>query len=820
MIWLLELKQSAQRLLKSPGSSALAITVISTGIALALCIYTFTYVQIYRPVPITGGEQLFVAIVEESYDKPALYQKINASMINALREKQVSSSHLVAAKVMKWLNYSNGKNAARPHTMITSPQMFSMIDARPLLGRTLVATDAEIDAPDVAVISHELWQSVHKGDPDILGQDVVIHGNIHQVVGVMPESFVFPVTHDLWLPLKLTPDNLIEPLFLLGRLAPGVEMSDAGAELNQFYQTYEQKRQASSVSQETVGKLRLLPFQQLFSVNPDYFPKLLFTVAAALLLLVSFNIAILLLAHNSENARELAVRKALGAPASRLLWQVMSEALILCLCGGVLGILFAGWLLDLSQPIIKTWLDFGVPFWWSYELEAHSILMVAVATLAVWLITSALPAWHCVRSPAAPVLNDGNRGAVGRSSGRLGGLLLIAQIALSASMLVMSLLAALFLWLQYTMDKGVDPGEFATGHILLAPNDYPTREGRVAYSQALERAIDSIPGIVSTGVTNALPARRGPMHDLVIEGQSLDDDSPFRTQGVISVSSKYFDALNLKPIMGRNFSSQDTADSTPVVIIDEIMAEALWPEESPLGKRLQVLSEGAPGEQIAQWLTVIGVIPHFIQGDPIPQHADTTSLFRPLSQSLPLEGTFAGLLRVIARTRGDPKAYLDDIGTAGLKVDPRISIDALRTLQERWNFDTAISRFINGAFAAFAAMSTLLVFFSTFSLTSRDTYLRTQEIALRRALGGTSRKIIQSFLLRNARRLLWGLLLGAPMTVALFLLFSDMLGEQAVKFFGLYAVAVIIIAIVSSVASIIPIYKATRGEPASLLHHQ
>ena len=113
-----------------------------------------------------------------------------------------------------------------------------------------------------------------------------------------------------------------------------------------------------------------------------------------MLLLVSCNIAILLLAHNSENARELAVKKALGAPASRLLWQVMSEALILCLCGSVLGVLLAGWLLDLSQPMIETWLDFGVPFWWNYELEAHSVLMVAVATLAIWLITSALPAWH------------------------------------------------------------------------------------------------------------------------------------------------------------------------------------------------------------------------------------------------------------------------------------------------------------------------------------------------------------------------------------------------------------------------------------------
>jgi predicted permease len=820
MIWLLELKQSAQRLLKSPGSSALAIIVITAGIALALCIYTFTYVQIYRPVPVSGGDELFVAVVEESRDKPALYQKVTTSMINALQKEQHSSSHLIPAKVMNWLNYSNDKNAARPHTMITSPQMFSMIDATPLLGRTLIAADAETDAPDVAVISHELWQSVHKGDPHIIGQDVIIHGNTHKVVGVMPESFKFPVTHNLWLPLKITPNNLKEPLFLLGRLAPGVELSDAEAELNQFYQAYEHNRQASPVPQETVGKLRLLPLQQLFSVNPDYFPRLLFTVAVALLLLVSCNIAILLLAHNSENARELAVKKALGAPASRLLWQVMSEALILCLCGSVLGVLLAGWLLDLSQPMIKTWLDFGVPFWWNYELEAHSVLMVAVATLAIWLITSALPAWHCVRSPTAQILNDGNRGAVGRSSGRLGGLLLIAQISVSASMLVLSLIAALFLWMQFNLDKGINPEEFATGHILLAPNDYPGREGRVAYSQALERTINSIPGIISTGVTNALPARRGPMHDLVIEGLSLEDDSPFRNQSVISVSNNYFDALNLQPIMGRNFSSQDTADSTPVAIIDELMAEALWPGESPLGRRLQAVNEQLPDEQVVQWLTVVGVIPHFLQGDPIPQYADETSIFRPMSQSLPLEGTFAGLLRVIARTSGDPKAYLDDIGAAGLKVDPKISIDALRTLQERFNFDTAISKFINGAFAAFAAMSTLLVFFSTFSLTSRDTYLRTQEIALRRALGGTSRKIIQSFLLRNTRRLLWGLLLGAPMTVALYLLFSDMLGEQALKFFGLYAVAVAIIAIVSSIAGIIPIYQATRGEPASRLHHQ
>jgi predicted permease len=820
MIWLLELKQSAQRLLKSPGSSALAILVITTGIALALCIYTFTYVQIYRPIPVSGGDQLFVAIVEESPDRPVLFRKINAPMIDALRKEQLSSSHLVPAKIMSWLNYSNGTNAARPHTMITSPRMFGMIDTAPLLGRTLIAADAETDAPDVAVISHELWQTVHKGDPDILGQDVVIHGKTHRVVGVMPESFVFPVTHNLWLPLKVTQDNLEEPLFLLGRLAAGVELSDAETELNQIYQEYEHNKNAPSVSPETEGQLRLLPFQQLFSVNPNHMPRLLFTIAVVLLLLVSCNIAILLLAHNSENARELAVKKALGAPASRLLWQVMSEALILCLCGSVLGILLAGWLLDLSQPLISTWLDFGVPFWWDYQLEAHSVLLVAVATLAVWLITSALPAWHCVRSPAAPILNDGNRGAVGRSSGRLGGLLLIAQIALSASMLVLSLMAALFLWMQYSMDKGIDPEEFATGHILLAPTDYPGREDRVAYSRALERAVNSIPGIVSTGVTNALPARRGPTHDLVIEGLPLDDDNPFRNQGVISVSSNYFGALNLKPVMGRDFSPQDTADSTPVVIIDELMAEALWPDESPLGKRLHTVSDESPDKQDVQWLTVIGVIPHFLQDVPIPQYADRTSIFRPLSQSLPLEGNYAGLLRVIARTGGDPKEQLGDIEAAVRKVDPRISIDALRTLQERLNFDTAMAKFINGAFAAFAAMSTLLVFFSTFSLSSRDTYLRTQEIALRRALGGTSRKIMRSFLRRNTRRLLWGLLLGAPMTAVLYLIFSDMLGDQFLKFFGLYTASVVIIAIVSSTASIIPLYQATRGEPASRLHHQ
>jgi predicted permease len=676
--------------------------------------------------------------------------------------------------------------------------LFAALGVEAELGRTLLPEDDRPGAPRVAVLGHGLWIERFGGDPDVLGRDLVLDDVPHAVVGVMPELFQTPVgTARLWAPL--TDEDKAEArnsqfLGVVGRLAPEVSLEVAAGRLAQV-----QERLAETYPdfQANVGS-RVEPL--LDSIVGNVRSTLLFLLGAVglVLLIASANIANLLSVMGLTRRRELAVRVALGASTSRLVRGLLIESAVLAAVGGFVGLLLA-WA---SLPVLLGSLPPTVPRQEMVGIDGTVLLFGLAATSLTALLVGALPALQVSSTEPADVMRSGGRGYAGDRWGkRLRSALVAAEVALAFVLLVGAGLLGTSFWRLWTIDRG-----FATeGLVVMSVSPEPEagsgRDERDAFLAELRDRLRAIPGVAVTA-TNQVPLSGSTSSTTyLVERAEGDPETAFVLRS--SVLENYFDVMRIPVVAGRGLTATDVREAPPVAIVNQAMASALWPGESPLGKRLRNDDDGAP------WVTVVGVA-----GD--VRHQRLAGEAEPKFY-LPVWQSDRDPEQWVLRTSGDVAAVIELARRAVAEVSPATPVTDVAILEERIASSVAVPRFRTLFVIGLAAMAGVLALLGVFGVVTLSVTQRIREIGVRMALGAGSGEVVRGVVGEGLGLAVAGIGLGlvaaVPATRALREFLFDVEPTDPLT----YASIAVAVALVSGAASYLPARRAAAVDPVKAL---
>ncbi len=630
--------------------------------------------------------------------------------------------------------------------MLVSSNYFDVLGVKPALGRGFLAGDAQPpNGAPVAVISNRLWQSRFGGNRAIVGQTIHVNTHPFTIVGVAPAKFqgsTSGLRFDLWLPVTATTalgddrGDLLKNrnnswLTLIGRLRPGSGREQAQTELTGLLQGIARQYPASHTG---LNKVTVYPLWRAPNGAEAIFSGLmpiLMGVAGIVLLLACVNVANLLLQRGVGRQKEMSVRRSLGARRARLIRQLLVENLLLSLTGGTIALALTVWS---SKSLMAFAPTTNLPIWIAASVDRNVLAATLAITIFAAMLFGILPALRASRiSPAAVLKEESGAIAGGQHKARLSNGLAVAQVALSLVLLVSAGLFVRSFHATQKFDPGFNPRNVILESYDLRPNGY-SEAGGVAFDRQAIDKIEALPGVQSACLADWVPLGFGSnSDDFAPEGYQAGPHESV-SAGVAHVSPQYFSTLGIAMVSGRDFSPQDSASSQPVVIVNQTLAKRYWPNQSALGKRMQVEETSA---------MVIGVVPtaHYFDLNERPQ----PFLYLPLYQFYSVGVTLH------VRTAGDPATYAAVIAESLHKLNANLPVSDI-ILMSAWIGTSSFVQRMAGAFVgAFGALALVLAAVGIYGVTSYTTKQRTHEIGIRVALGAQRADVLRLTLGQSAR---------------------------------------------------------------------
>jgi putative ABC transport system permease protein len=822
-----DVRYGIRMLVKNPGFTAIAVITLALGIGLNTAIFSVVNAVLLEPLPYKDpGKLVNVWSTMISQGVP-----ISGASAPDFREWRDRNSTFTAMGAFYYGNYNLSTPGAEPSRLMgaaISPGMFPLLGVNPAFGRNFLDGEAEWGHHRVVLLSDALWRSEFAADPGVLGRVIHLDGEQFTVVGVLPHGMPFfddlpPV--DLYVPLAYAPgDNMNSRnnhfLYVVARLKPGVALAQAQSEMariaaqleNEFPMNKGLGAKVISVRDQLVGDVRTTLLVLLGAV-------------AFVLLIACVNVANLMLARATARQQEFAVRAALGASRTRLVGQLLLEALPIALLGGLGGILLAMWGTSLLVSLIPS----SLPRFNPIAVNGGVLAFTAVISLLTALLFGLAPALHASKTDVQESLREGGRGGNdGRSRSYLRSLLVISEVALAMLLLVGSgLLIKTFAALRHA-----DPG-FSAAHVLavdlpLSPADFPSHheDQALEFFHNLVERIDTLPGVKSSGATTSLPLGGGGWGKFVdVQGRtppaSLDQVPVVRFQ--LSTSG-YFPAIGARLKKGRFFTDADTQTSFGVAIINESFAKRFFPGENPLGKQIRMrpplallppdeLSSSGP---MAPMRTIVGVISD-MKDTAINQPALET-VFAPYSQ-YGGEGWNSDPT-IVVRSTGDPLALTGLIRDLIHSLVPGQPVGQTATMDEVLGKSLSQARFSMLLLTLFAGLALALAAIGIYGVMAYSVVQRSHEIGIRIALGAHPANVLRLVLAQGAKLALAGLLIGIAAAFGFTRLMSSLLyGVQAADPVTFTGVA-ILLGVVTLFACYVPARRAMSVDPIIALRHE
>lgn len=680
-----------------------------------------------------------------------------------------------------------------------SPELFPLLDGKPLLGRTFLPSDFLPGAPQTVVLAYSAWHEHFHDDPAIIGRPIFLDQKSHLVLGVMPKEFYFPKAGTAaWLPNR-TPvtDPLKTYTSIVARLRPGVSLDRARQELHQLMRPLFETYPSSARN----FNLTLWPVSS--GENADYRNAFLLLLAAAgfLVLLSCLNVASLLLSRASARRNEFAMRAALGARRSRLIAQVLTESLVLGALSGLFGIFLA-----YAGNRILLWLSpgyLGIPRLENTQLDLAVLAFALLLTFLVTLFFGLAPALGLSAAKLGEVDRQSRSGGV---SSWTHSSLLIGEIAIA----VMLFAGSVLMIRGFVRLSNVNPG-FHTAHILTATVP-PGHAAHLSRAQLIQRygeilrVARNIPGVEQAALTSYLPL--GKIHvQLSIHLPSLSSD-PYQID-FHAVSADYFAVMGIPVLQGRSFNEPNPKMDQGAVVINRAMARKYWPGQNAIGQRLSGRPAPAPPD-----LTVVGVVgdthARSLGGEPGPE------FYEPFHQYLgPAVGT-----TLVFRTLGDPNSVASSVRQAIHRFDPEQVIEYERPLETTVEQTIAAPRFYTILLAIFALLALLLTLVGVYGVASYGVSLRTREFGIRMALGAERHQLIGMIVRQGLLRAVSGVVAGAAGAWALARFMSGLVYGIPVKDPVSLAVAGVVLVAGALTAYYLPARRSTRIDPAQVLRQE
>lgn len=800
-----DLRYAARMLLKHKGFTAVATLTLALGIGVNTAMFSVLNTFLFQSLPYPQSSQL-VRVLRTSPHS----QRWPHSIANFLdqRERNNVFEKMAAYTFVSRNLVEKGQMAERLLGLSATADFFPALNVAPERGRVFQPEEFEPNADNVIVLSDRFWTRRFGGDPNIVGRKVELDGKTVTIVGVMPPGFEHPIlwgTVDFWQPMAFNAEqkksrdtNFLQSF---GRLKPGV--------------TLEQAQQSMAGLVANIGKendsnagesVRLEPLQR--SMSDDIGRKVMwftFGLAGFVLLIACANLANLQLVRTASNARELAVRAALGASRLRLMRQSLTESVLVALIGGLLSLVMA----LLGVKFISSYLFANLPGA-TIGLDLKVFGFALLCSLLTGVLFGTVPALLAARADINHALRESSRGSTAsRSQHRLRHTLIIGEVAFA-----MILLAAAGLFLRglqkfLNADPGWRPDGLVTAQMSLRGDKYETDKQRVTFLSQLEDRLKSLPEAQQVAIGSSQPVFGfNSSSAFIVEGQPEPARDQYPEMFYEPVSNQYFETYGVRLLRGRVFNNSDREDTTKVIIVNETVARHFWPNEDAIGKRI-----ANPGKKKV-WVEIVGIVNDMAFPGGLNEPYTRYQAFVPLTQSGP------GYLTIALRTATNPEAVGKNLQKVVAEIDPSLPIYRVRTARQAIDIGLGDISLLGRLLGAFAALGLILSAIGIYGVISYTVVQRTGEFGIRLALGAQRRNVLWLVLRRGSLLIVAGTLLGVAGAYAVGKLLSATVPSLPTR----DPIAIVIISValfvVALLACYIPARRATKVDPLVALRSE
>ena len=775
---------------RNPGFALVAVLVLAIGIGANTAIFSVVDTVLLRPLPYPHAERL--VFIEN------VFQQAGHTPMTYTQYQFWRDQHQLFDQVVTYFSSIGAMTGLQEPEEVPivriSANLLPTLGVTPIAGRGFRDDEEPKSGDRVVMLTESFWRKHYQASPSALGQKLTISDNVFTIIGVVPDSFRLRHPFELLMPLRLTPDN-IAFLPAIARLQPGVSLKQAQAALPGLIPAYKK-------ADPELSDVAITPYQQILVGNSRPLLFVLLGGVIAVLLIACANTANLLLARAASREKEIALRISLGAGRLRLARQLLTESVLLSLMGGVLGILM-GWG---SLHFLTSLLQQRLPQAIAIHLDARILVFALLLSLATGLVFGMAPVVQLIRGNLHDRLKQGGRQTAGGGQ-RLRQILVVSEIAISLVLLAAAGLLLRSMISLINVDKGFNSHHVITMAVRPSPVRYKEPKTEILYLQRILENVNSLPGVQSAGWVYTLPltgnSTNGPIK---IEGHPGDSPNVDKQY----VEGNYFQAMSTPLLKGRFFDARDNINSPRVVIVNQTLAQKVFPNQDPIGKRIDV-GWGDPG-----FSEIIGVVADAKQEALTADRRPSTFMLYSQNAAL-MEYLDTNL---VVRTSQDPLSAVAAIRSRIQQLDPNQPLADVKTMDDVLAESLAPQRAPAWLFGGFSAIALFLAAIGIYGVLSYFVVQRSQEIGVRLALGAQRSNVLRLILGQGARLIGIGVAIGIIGGVwAARALTSLLFGVKSTDLPTFVGVSVLLAGL-ALVACAVPALRATRVDPLVVLRSE
>ncbi len=805
-----DMRFALRMLRKSPGFTAVAVLALALGIGANTAIFSIVDAVLLRALPYPDPDEL-VLVFDVPLQQPDALSAISYRDFTECREQNRVFSEM-AGNTFHDLTLTGAGEPSIVNTADVTPEIFSVLDAKPLAGRTLLPDDGKQGAAPVAVVSENLWRSHFGSNPALIGQSIALDMRSFTVVGILPASFRYPdgaAQQDVWIPIRqdplfgpLTSRPGVPVLSGIGRLKPGVSLAQAQAEMSALG-----ARLAKDFPAQDSGlTLRVQPYRQAVIGNVKSALLILLGAVGLVLLIACANIANLLLSRATSRGREIAVRIALGAGRGRLIRQLLTESAVLGLLGGAAGMLLAAWGVWSLRPFLPA----DVTRISSIHVGGSVLVFALLLSLAAALAFGLAPALLATPSNLQTNIKEGGERTGQRGGQRLRSFLAIAEISLAMVLLVGGGLLMRSFALVTSVNPGFDPRKVIEAEVSLPQFQYSMPQQWTAFSNELLVRLHAQPGLQDSALAAPLPMDRQGEATFAfsIVGNAPLPPGKSTTADYFTVSPDYFRVMRIPLLQGRFFSEQDAPSHPKVAIISETLAQRYFPNQDPIGRQMKF--GFPPNSDVSH--EIVGVVGDV--RDAALSRKPGPMMYVPFAQA-PLYGG-----EVVVRSSLSASSVAASIRQATHAIDKNLPVTDIESFADVLGQSVSQERFRTFLLGSFGAIALVLAAVGIFGVISYSASQRTHEIGIRMAVGAQRRDVLRLIVGQGARLALLGLSVGVVAALLLTRLMASLLYSVSATDPVTFAAVIIVLLGVALLASYIPARRAMKVDPMVALRYE